>query len=178
MMLFRHEQQSTYQVRRADTLCALDNLHTACQLHLLVRVLAVRRRTHVVSMHHVLTVELVQQLYAGVVRRVEHHLVHPLARAHRGESLLVVHDGRALVLEYLVVTVHAYYQYVGQRLGLADGVVVAGVHDVEAAVDVRANGSTRGGGGGGGGMAESGGGRRVGLIVGVEQRVEGGLRGC
>lgn len=61
-------------------------------------------------------------------------LIDPLARAHGCESLLVVHDGRPLVLADLLVAVNSDHQNVRQRLRLTDGVVVTAVHDVEAAI--------------------------------------------
>ena len=68
------------------------------------------------------------------------HLVHPLDGAHHAVALLLTEDRRSLVHRYLLVGVHPDREVVGERLGLPQGVGVAEVDHVVAAVGPRSDG--------------------------------------
>ena len=136
MVILGHEEKTAYEISRTHTLCALDHAETSGITHLLISIGTISSGGGVISVDSKVAVELVKQLQRGIVRSVKHNLVHPLARVDGGEALLVVHHGRSLVSLDLLIGVNSDHEDVAQHLGLANGVIVTTMHDVEASIDV------------------------------------------
>eukprot|EP00053_Salpingoeca_punica_P007939 m.71999 g.71999 ORF g.71999 m.71999 type:complete len:435 (-) comp14396_c0_seq1:186-1490(-) len=134
VVLGGEQEHPADEVGGGDALRALALLIATGRLDQMVRVDAVGSGRDVVAVHAEVAVVLVEDLHGRHIGSVLHHLVHPLAGAHHLVPLLLVHDGRALVLLDLSVAVDAHDEVVAHRLCLPQRVGVAKVHHVVAAI--------------------------------------------
>lgn len=142
-MIPRARQHACNNVGGAYALGALNGSETADVLDGLVDVITIDVDTRVVAMDNdVDTVLVKERLYkvgSDDVGHVHEHLVDPFDALNGNAALLFCHDGRALVGTDLVLRTNTDDENISQGSGLPEGVGVAEMHGVEAAVHVDDN---------------------------------------
>lgn len=131
-----HQQEASYDIGSGYTIRTLEYLHPLRLLEWEVCILAIRINDEVVSMGYVGAVQPVYELNGWVVVNALDYFVYPLTRSHDCYAFLITHDGRPLRYLDGLTPNDAHHERVTHFFGLPNGVEVATVHQIEAAVDV------------------------------------------
>lgn len=135
-VIFRKQQKLSYDISSWYSFGSLKHLESTLVREHLAHVSAISSDAWIISMGIILAIITIENIDTHTVLSVFMNLINPLACTDNICSLLAIQHRWALVLKNLSIWIHTNNQDVTKSLCLPNGIVMARVDEVEAAIDI------------------------------------------